>query len=131
VNLAVIALAQHLVIHFSEHDLARLSRKATKRSVGDMKFGDRRSCDQMVERIRERINDLNADRQLADHVKRRADRLVNQVEYRHESDSIPMRSGLAEIPVSVAQQSGDRTTGAPLRVNVIEDNFWDLTQVLF
>lgn len=130
INLAVIALAQHLVVHFSEHDLARLSRKATRRSVGDMKFGDRRVCDQMVERIRERINDLNADRQLADRVKRRADRLVNEVVYGHDSDAIPVHSGLAETPVLVTRESGDQMTGPPLRVNVLEDDFWDLSQML-
>ena len=131
INLAVIALAQHLVVHFSEHDLARLSRKATRRSVGDMKFGDRRACDQMVERIRQRINDLNADKQLADRVKRRADRLVNEVEYRHESDAMPKREGLAEIPVAVANNAADQLAGPPLRVNVLEDDFWDLSQVVF
>jgi len=131
INLAILALAQHLVVHFSEHDLARLSRKASKRSVGDMKFGDRLACDQMVERIRERINDLHSESQLADRVKRRADSLVNEVEYRHESDAIPMRSGLAGIPVSVGQATADQTVGSPLRVNVLEDDFFDLSQVLF
>ena len=46
INTAVIALAQDLVVHFSEHDLASLSKTATERAVGDMKFGDRRDCDQ-------------------------------------------------------------------------------------
>ena len=58
INCAVIALAQHLVVHFSENDLAGLAKSTTERPVGDMKFGDRRDCDRMVERIRERIGDL-------------------------------------------------------------------------
>jgi hypothetical protein len=44
INMAVIALAQHLVVHFSEHDLASLAKTATERAVGDMKFGDPRTA---------------------------------------------------------------------------------------
>jgi len=132
INVAIIALAQHLVVHFSEHDLARLAKKAAKRTVADMKFGDRRVCDQMVERIREQIEALNGDRQLADRVKRRADRLVNEAKYMHESDATPMREGLGEIPRR-PESGRDNQTGTeepPLRVNVLEDEYWDLTSVL-
>jgi hypothetical protein len=132
INVAIIALAQHLVLHFSEHDLARLARKATKRAVGDMKFGDRRSCDQMVERIRERIEELNQDKRLADKVKRRADLLVNEARYRHESDAAPMARSLAAIARTLAED-GDvyrRAEDAPVQVNVIEDDYWDLVAIL-
>jgi hypothetical protein len=133
INVAVIALAQHLVVHFAEHDLARLAKKASKRSVGDMKFGDRRICDQMVERIRERIEQLNGDKQLADRIKLRADVLINEVRYRHDSDSTPMREGVAEIAQRVgagARRDPGRPEEAPLRINVLEDDFWDLSTVL-
>ena len=79
INCAVIALAQHLVAHFSENDLAGLAKSTTERPVGDMKFGDRRDCDRMVERIRERISELQNQNDLADHVKRRTDHLLGQI----------------------------------------------------
>jgi hypothetical protein len=132
INVAVISLAQHLVLHFSEHDLARLARKAGQRTVADMKFGDRRVCDQMVERVRERIEELGQDKQLADRVKQRADMLVNEVRYRHETDAAPMRESVGEI-ARRADKSARENTGADngsLRVNVIEDDYWDVTDVL-
>lgn len=133
INIAIIALAQHLVLHFSDHDLARLAKKASQRSVADMKFGDRRVCDQMVERIRERVDELNQDRGLADRVKQRADELVDDVRYRHESDATPMPESLAEI--ERGKDSGGRghtrPDAAPLRVNVLEDNYWDLIEILY
>lgn len=128
INLAIIALAQHLVVHFAEHDLARLARKAARRTVADMKFGDRRVCDQMVERIRDSVDELNRDRQLADRVKRRADRLVNEAGYRHDSDATPMREALGEIPRRIDRDSG--LDEPPLRANVLEDDYWDLTRNL-
>jgi hypothetical protein len=131
INIAIISLAQHLVVHFSEHDLARLAKTATKRTVADMKFGDRRVCDQMVERIRERIDQLNGDKSLADQVKARADMLINQVKYRHESDATPMREGLAEVVISPRMQAQGHSGHSPLRVNVLEDDFWDLSRILY
>ncbi|MDX1562282.1 MAG: hypothetical protein R3305_05120 [Gammaproteobacteria bacterium] len=126
INVAIISLAQHLVVHFSEHDLARLARKSMKRSVADMKFGDRRICDQMVERIRVRIEQLNADKTLADRVKQRADKLLNDVRYRHDSDTIPMARSVAEIPQRIEPNGSDMA----LHVNVIEDDYWDLNAIL-
>jgi hypothetical protein len=131
INVAIIALAQHLVVHFSEHDLARLAKTATKRTVADMKFGDRRICDQMVERVRERVELLNNDKTLADQVKARADMLINQLKYRHESDATPMREGLSEIAISPKLQVQGQAGHSPLRVNVLEEDFWDLSRVLY
>ena len=69
INTAIVALAQHLCVHFSEHDLASLAKTSTERAVADMKFGDRRDCDRMVERIREKIEELKQQKTFADQVK--------------------------------------------------------------
>ena len=128
INIAVISLAQHLVLHFEANDLARLARKASRRSVGDMKFGERAICDGLVERVRERINDLNRDKTLADQVKTRADSLVNRLSYRHETDSVPLSAGLGDIE---RRGPSGKAVGAALRVNVLEDDFWELAANLY
>lgn len=134
INLAIIALGQHLVVQFSEHDLASLAKAATQRPVADMKFGDRRTCDQMVERIRERIEELRQDKSLADQVKRRTDGLINDVNYRNETDTIPRPECVPMIPTAVGPNAEQgpmrRASDAPLRINVLEDDYWDLYSVL-
>ena len=137
INTAVIALAQHLVVHFSEHDLASLAKTSTERSVGDMKFGDRRDCDRMVERIRERIEDLKQQKTLADQVKKRTDQLLSQMSYRNDTDSVPTIDCVQLIARDLVQPQGAdmmemsrRATDAPLRVNVLADDYWELLTVL-
>ena len=130
INMATISLAQHLTLHFAEHDLARLAKKATKRSVADMKFGDRRVCDQMVERVREKVDALNSDKRLPDQVKRRADMLMNKVKYQHESDATPANDSLSEIVIAPEEDSHAQLERRPLKINVLEDDFWDLSEVL-
>jgi hypothetical protein len=134
INLAVIALAQHLVVHFAEHDLSGLAKTATERPVGDMKFGDRRDCDRMVERIRERIGDLSKDKALADHVKRRTDYLKGNLAYRNETDALPaidcLQGILPRLPQPGEGLPGRRASDAPLRINVLTDEYWDIFSVL-
>lgn len=131
INTAIIAFAQHLVVHFSEHDLASLAKSATQRPVADMKFGDRRTCDRMVERIRERIEELRQSKSLADQVKRRTDMLITEMAYNNDTDAIPRPDCVESIPPSASTDGlTRRVTDAPLRINVLADDYWDLYTIL-
>jgi hypothetical protein len=134
INAAVIALAQHLVVHFAEHDLASLAKTATERAVADMKFGDRRDCDRMVERVREKIDELRQQKTLADLVKRRADLLLTEMKYRNDTDSVPAIDCLQLISrnagVNATEDLSRRASDAPLRINVLADDYWDLLSVM-
>ena len=132
INCAVIALAQHLVVHFSENDLINLTKTATERPVGDMKFGDRRDCDRMVERIRERIEDLRQQTGLADDVRLRTDFLGRQVQYRNETDSLPTTESVAttERSPQAGNETSQRSSNETLRINVLLDEYWDIFAVL-
>jgi hypothetical protein len=135
VNIAVIALAQHLVVHFSEHDLASLAKTSTERAVADMKFGDRRDCDRMVERIREKLEELKQQKTFADQVKKRTDLLLAEAKFKNETDSVPSLECLQLISRMPGAQASEidmarRATDAPLRINVLADDYWDLLAVL-
>jgi hypothetical protein len=135
INTAVIALAQHLVVHFSEHDLASLAKTSTERAVADMKFGDRRECDRMVEQVREKIEELKQQKTLADQVKKRTDQLLIEAKYRSETDSVPSIECLNLISRNAGANSNEndltrRTSDAPIRINVLSDDYWDLVAVL-
>jgi hypothetical protein len=135
INAAIIALAQHLVVHFSEHELASLAKTSTERAVADMKFGERRDCDQMVERIREKIEELKQQKTFADQVKRRTDLLLAEVKYRNDTDSEPSVESVQLTPRTAGTQSDElemarRASDAPLRINVVADDYWDLLTVM-
>ncbi len=132
INRALIALAQHLVVHFSDHNLSSLAKTAVNKPVSDMKFGDRRDCDRMVEKIRERIEDLSSQKDLAARVKARADMIRPQLQYRSESDSVPMPSCVADISIYVGAPDAPsrRANDAPMRVNVLEHEYWHIYSML-
>ncbi len=135
INLAVLALAQELVLHFAEHNLVNFAKAATEKQVADMKFGDRRDCDRIVERIRGRIRELDEQKVIADFVKVRTDHLLSEVSYADEKTSVPLSEGFAGIPPEVRRAVGDgaqqkRASDAPLRVNVLADDYWNVLKVL-
>jgi hypothetical protein len=134
INLAVLALAQELVLHFSEHNLASFAKTATEKPVSDMKFGDRRDCDRLVDRIRGRISDLKDQKQIADAVKVRTDYLLTQVTYNEETSTVPQSEIFASIPPQVPGLTGgaplNRSSDAPVRVNVLASDFWDVLKYL-
>jgi hypothetical protein len=135
INVAVVALAQHLVVHFAEHDLASLAKTSTERAVGDMKFGDRRDCDRMVERVREKIEELKQQKTLADQVKRRTDLLLTEIKYRNDTDSVPSVDTVQLVSRNPGAHASEidmsrRTSDAPLRINVLADDYWDLMAVM-
>ena len=99
-------------VHFSEHDLASLAKTSTERAVADMKFGDRRDCDRMVERIREKIEELKQQKTFADQVKRRTDLLLAEVKYRNDTDSVPSVESLQMISRTPGAHSQRARDGA-------------------
>ncbi len=129
INTAVIALAQHLVMHFAEHDLAVLAKVSTERAVGDMKFGDRRDCDRIAERIRERLTELK-EQNFAEAVRRRAEALMLDIRYRSETDAVPVPECVETITVVLAEEPARRASDAPLRINVLSEDYWDLLSAL-
>lgn len=130
INTAVIALAQHLVVHFAEHDLAPLAKAATERAVADMKFGDRRDCDRMVERVREKLSELK-QQNIGEAVRRRTEVLMHDIRYRNETDAVPIPDCVEQIPVNLeGEQPARRASDAPLRINVLTEDYWDLLSVL-
>ena len=131
INMAVIALAQHLVLHFTPNKLALLARDAMTRSVADMRFGDRRECDRMVESIRGRIADLKQEERLADVVRQRAAMLSKDLQYRNENDAVPTPFSTPTIaPLIDDKHLARRATDAPVHVNVLADDYWDLSRYL-
>lgn len=134
INCAVIALAQHLVVHFSERDLVGLTKTATECPVGDMNFGDRGECDRMVEHIRERIEDLRQQTKLTDDVRRRTDYLIKQVKYGNETNCLPTLESIATVPQIIPSAEGGPTQDAydrpPLKINVLLDEYWDIATFL-
>lgn len=131
VNLSVIALAQELVLAFSEHDVATQARDASLRQVSDTTYGPLQACRDLSQRIERVLRNVEAMDELAARVGSRAESLRKTVTYSGDSDTVPEPDSLSSIPVQPVPDDGPRPNpGQELAVNVLAEEYWDLRTVL-
>ncbi len=126
INLAIVALAQELYLHFFEDEFSNLAREASIRQVGDAQYGDPGACRELSRKIDLRVRALEESADLAARVQVRAKYLKNQVEYRRDTDTVPVAGDFAQMPRSV--ENGNAV--GQLNVNVLAEEFWDIFTIL-
>lgn len=131
INLAVIAMAQQLLVHFSERSVAVLAREASARGVADANYGDIIECRALGQAIDSVLRSLGPREQLLAVVRCRAEALRGAVSYRTETDTVPVAGALASVPLDSGEAGKNRVVrkgGIP--VNVLADDYWDVNAVL-
>lgn len=124
-NLAIIAMAQELVLFFSAEDVAVRARAAMTEDVRNADYGAREVCERLSRHVDERLAALGEAGDLNARVKRRTEFLRASVEYRREDESVPLAQSLSDIPKRPLASEKDCVA-----VNVLADEYWDLYEAL-
>jgi DNA repair exonuclease SbcCD ATPase subunit len=122
INLAVIALAQELYLHFSTNELARRAREAAIGTVQEMDYGAEHECRTLIARIHDARNVPSERAGWTPAVQARTKILGAEAKFRSERETVPMASSVPKIEVPV--RGGARRI--PLEVNVLAEEYWDL-----
>ncbi len=132
VNLSVIALAQELLLVFSEHEVAAQARDASLRQVGEAVYGSSQACRDLSQKIEGVLRKVEGMDELAGRVRRRAEYLHLIASYRRDSDTSPAPDTLTSIPVELTAEGDPRPVkgGPEVPVNVLADEYWDIYSVL-
>lgn len=131
VNLSVIALAQELLLAFSEHEVATQARDASLRQVSDNTYGTLQACRNLSQRIERVLRNVEAMDELAGRVGWRAELLRKTVSYIRDSDTVPEPDALSSIPVHLVPDDAPRPNpGRDVAVNVLTEDYWELCAVL-
>ncbi len=128
INLAIVAMAQHLYIHFSGQNLSEMAKLAMRQRPSEVHYGLRQDCEYLMQKISESLERLRAQGQFADKLRLRADMLREQAEFKNENDPVPLASSLARISTTVGKDPGE--TGVLLEVNVLADDYWNLLSAM-
>ena len=126
INIAMIAMAQHLFLFLSEHSLATKARAAKYEYVGDAHYGPKSDCEYLMGVIAKAISAMKAERGYGEELKTRSEAIRKQAKFRTERDAIPTPESVGIIET----EYGSGIAGVPLEVNVLSENYWDLDQVL-
>jgi len=126
INLTVIAYAQEMFLHFADRDIAIKARDAAFRQVGDVRYGDRRDCREISQTVEEGVQALEADVGIRKRVHARVEFLRPVVQYRNDTDTVPIADSLGVIP----RFNSDQKECGYISVNVLADEYWDVFSVL-
>lgn len=130
INLQLIALAQYLVVHFSENDIAAMAHATQKKEPGESHYGTPQECLAMEKPLRDAIAKLKADDKRADRLKRRSDHLRQQLQFAGNADTLPEPQTLNRIALSVGGSQAIDSVRGDLLINVLEQGYWGLDEVV-
>ncbi len=131
INLAVIAMAQQLLVHFWAHNIAALAREAAVRSLVDVSYGNTAECRTLGQNIEQVMRKTDAMEKLTLQMRRRAEFLKLKAQYRRDTDTVPVASSFAAVPVSLTEAGDLRPVDERvISVNVLADEYWDIYTVL-
>jgi hypothetical protein len=126
INLALLALTQHLYLHFSENSLAPLARSATLKGLKEQHYGLRSDCERYLAMIPETVAVMQAQRGHGQELKIRANGLRARVRYKSDSDATPAADSVDGIPL----QANETDFGGLVQVNVLTENYWNVLDLL-
>jgi len=130
VNVALIAMAQYLYLHFMEHEIAAMARSAGTKPVMDVHFGMANDCLKIGAQMWEVVMKLKSDTLRPEKLKHRAEYLRQKLTYASDQDSVPETHSVDYLlPSSSSSATLDMSLSA-IPVNVLGLNYWDLETLL-
>lgn len=126
INIATIALAQHLYIHFCEHNLASLAKDAMQRQPQDVKYGTKQECGYLMEKIRKSLIGMKAALDRTPDIKARTAYFKEKAKYRSESETVPMVESIESLSLG---PTGPVLPRSVTDINILQDDYWGLYDV--
>lgn len=129
INLALIAIAQELFLHFGQRNINKLAREASVRQITDANYGDINTCRDLNAHIERCIRNLPVGDDLITKVRQRTRHLERQASYRRGADTVPVAGSFAEIQVEF-DESATSHGNKSIPINVLVEEYWDIYSVL-
>ena len=125
INYMILAYAQKLFLLLRKQDIADLTKEAGDKSVGALNYGDKQSCEQILARVRQSLASLSENRDIAEEMHGRAQRIADQARFGSDEDAVPVPSTVS----TVYEFSGDGSVKEST-VDLLAEDYWNLSGVL-
>jgi hypothetical protein len=125
INFMILSYTQQLYLLYAEDDLAALAKEASDKSVGAVNYGSKTDCDELLERLTKRREEVEEAGDFADILQERARLLARHATFRADDDSVP-------TPATVATVYDLKPNGviAKSDVNLLGENYFGVSKVL-
>lgn len=125
INLMILAFAQELYLNFEDNEFAKLVKEAGEKSVGSINYGNKFECAQILERIEDRIEYMEQHKDFADVLRKRANLINKNAEFRNKSDVVPSAASTETV-----FDIGDDDSVRESKVPILGENWWGISKVM-
>jgi len=125
INFMILSFAQQMYLHFRPDGLAGMAKEAGDKSVGAINYGGKKECDQIIERVRKRVEKYDKAKDFADILQQRAKLIAEHAMFRSNDDAVPT-SGSVAIVYEITSKGVIKKRDA----NLLGDNYWNLSGIL-
>ncbi len=123
INLMILAFAQQLYSHFADDGIAPLIKEATEKSVGAINYGTAFECEKFLVSVKKRVVRMEAAKDFADVLQKRAQLLGDTAKFNGESDAVPLAASVSVFFDIDEQGSVQRSN-----VNIAGENYWGISK---
>jgi hypothetical protein len=125
INVMILSFSQQLYLHFKEDELGKMAKEAAEKSAGAINYGDKVACDEILERVKKRVDSLDSPAEFADALQRRAKLIAETAQYRGDDDAVPVSAS-----VSTVYSFHANDVIAESEMNLLGENYWNMAQVV-
>jgi hypothetical protein len=122
INFMLISFCQQLYLHFRDDQLAELAKEAAEKSIGAVNYGGKAACDEILTKVRKRLESLEKATEFADVVRQRAKLIGEKARFRSDDDAVPTAASVATIYAIGANGLVKKS-----EQNLLGENYWNLS----
>lgn len=125
INFMVLSFVQQLYLDYVEDDLAGLAKEASEKSVGAVNYGSRQDCDELLDILTKRREELDKTDDMAGTLQKRAKLISKHALFRNDDDVVP-------VPGTVATVYDIDANGVvrQMDANLLGENYFAVAKVL-
>ena len=125
INYMILAFAQQLYLDYSGENLAGLAKEASDKSVGAVNYGTKYECDELLEKLVKRRQEIDSREDSPDRLQHRAKLIAEHALFQNDDDAVP-------APGTVATVYDIDRNGVVQQVdaNLLGENYFGVSKVL-
>jgi chromosome segregation ATPase len=125
INFMILSFAQQLYLDYYEDNLAAMAKEASEKSVGAVNYGSKLDCDELIETLHQRREEVGEREDASAILQERARHIARQARFRNKDETVPESASVMEI-------FDIKANGAVYRLdaNLLGENYFRIADVL-
>ena len=125
INFMVLSFTQQLYLDYLEDNLATMAKEASDKSVGAVNYGSKRDCDDILERLARRREEVGQQEPDTEILQERARQIARHAAFRSDDDAVPTSASVATVFEIMANSAISR-----IDANLLGENYFKVAGVL-